>query len=156
MIEIRVDKKQLKKIRRYITDSRFQEVLRKTLIGAGLELENMIVENIIERASNTSYLEQSWTIKDLDYDKIKVFTNVQYAPFVEFGTKPHRPPYDAILKWVQQKLRIKGKKSKGVAWAVWQKIARKGTPEKRYLRDAVDKFNLSKWVDALIRKWENV
>ncbi|WP_126992253.1 HK97 gp10 family phage protein [Thermosipho globiformans] len=156
MIDISVDKKQLVKIRRYVSDDRFREVLRKVLLAAGMELEDMIVENIYERATNTGALAQRWTVKDLSYDKVKVFTNMQYAPFVEYGTKPHRAPFEPILKWVQQQLRIRGKKSKGVAWAVWRKIAKQGTPEKRYLRDALEDFNLNKWIDELIRAWENV
>ncbi|ABR31301.1 hypothetical protein SU69_07380 [Thermosipho melanesiensis] len=156
MIEVSVDKKQLTKIKRYMSDDRFKEVLRKVLIAAGLELEDMIVTNIDERTSNTGRLGQSWTVKDISYDKIKVFTNLQYAPFVEYGTRPHRPPYKPILRWVQLKEKSRAKWTYRRAWAIWHSIAKKGTQEKRYLRDAVDKFSLSKWVDELIRTWENV
>jgi hypothetical protein len=156
MIEISVDQKQLLKIKRYVSDDRFKQVLGKVLTAAGMDLEEKIVKNIYERASNTGRLGQSWTVKDISYDKVKVFTNLQYAPFVEYGTRPHRPPFEPILKWVQQKLQIKGRQSRHVAWAVWYKITQKGTEGKSYLNDAVRDFKLSKWIDELIRTWENV
>jgi len=155
MIELQADSEELKKIQRYASDSRFQELVKKALTGAGLELENKIVENVYERASNTGRLGQSWNVKAIDYKQVKVFSNLLYAPFVEYGTKPHRPPIEPIYNWVRQKFQTGGEEARGIAWAVWNKIAEKGTPEKRYVRDAISSFNLDKWLKELIRNWES-
>jgi hypothetical protein len=156
MIEISADQKQLLKIKRYVSDDRFKQVLGKVLTAAGMDLEEKTAKNIHERASNTGRLGQSWTVQPISYDKVKVFTNVLYAPFVEYGTRPHLPPFDPIRKWVHEKFQLSGKKLDEVAAKVRWKIFRKGTSEKRYLRDAVEKFNLSAYIDELIREWENV
>ncbi len=68
---------------------------------------------------------------------VKVGTNVEYAPFVEFGRGPGKlPPKDAIEKWYRRK--SKAKKTDDVSAAVtairW-KIAKKGTEEQPFLRD---------------------
>ncbi len=52
-----------------------------------------------------------------------VGTNVQYAPFIEFGTKPHFPPLDALRAWLGKK----GRPPKSAAFAIALKISREGT-----------------------------
>jgi hypothetical protein len=155
-IHIAIDRESLKKVKEYVADERFKKALQNTLISAGLQLERDIVENIVERATNTGALAQSWQTQARAYDTVVVFSNLLYAPFVEYGTRPHLPPFDPIRKWVHEKFQLSGKKLDEVAAKVRWKIFRKGTSEKRYLRDAVEKFNLSAYIDELIREWENV
>lgn len=154
-IEIRLDEKSLEEVRQYLSDTRFQKALAKTLLAAGLDLERAIVENITKRASNTGALAQSWQVQAKSYDEVIVFSNLLYAPFVEYGTKPHRPPIEPIMKWVRLKLGKSGRDLESTSWAVWHKIATKGTPEKRYARDAADNFNLERYVSKLLEEWNN-
>ena len=157
MITITVDEKQKARIKQYLNDKRFVNAISKVLVKAGYDLEDKIVENIYERASNTGTLAQSWHVEELDKLRVKVFTGLEYATFVEFGTRPHRPPIEPIRNWVRLKFNIHSpKKLESTSWKVWWKIAKKGTPEKRYFRDAVEDFDLNEYIDTLIKEWENV
>lgn len=51
-------------------------------------------------------------------------SNVQYAPHVEFGTRPHHPPLAALQPWAQRHGFPEGKKG---AYLVARAISRKGT-----------------------------
>ncbi|HUM33629.1 MAG TPA: HK97 gp10 family phage protein [Candidatus Saccharicenans sp.] len=54
-----------------------------------------------------------------------------YAPYVEFGTRPHFPPPDALEDWA----RHHGFDS---AWPICKAIARRGLPERPYLNPAYE------------------
>jgi len=61
-----------------------------------------------------------------------------HSQFVEFGTRPHRPPFDPIHKWVQGKLGIKGKEGQKIAWAIVNTIEQCGTKANPFFRPAID------------------
>lgn len=78
----------------------------------------------------------------------EVGTNVAYAPYVEFPTKPHFPPVSAIANWVEHKGRGAGsgfpsRKERSsvnaVAFLIARKIAIYGTKGQPYLRPAFEK-----------------
>jgi phage protein, HK97 gp10 family len=54
-----------------------------------------------------------------------------YAPYVEFGTRPHFPPPDALEDWA----RHHGFKS---AWPICRAIAKRGLKERPYLKPAYE------------------
>lgn len=56
-----------------------------------------------------------------------VATPMSYAVPVELGSKPHFPPLDPLVDWVNAKLGIGGPAAKSVAYAIALKIASKGT-----------------------------
>jgi hypothetical protein len=58
------------------------------------------------------------------------------AMFAELGTKPHRPPVQALVPWVRDVLGVDAKRAKSVAFLVARKIARRGTRAKRPFADA--------------------
>lgn len=64
-----------------------------------------------------------------------VGSNVDYAPYMELGTKPHFPPLAALEVWARRHGRT--------AYQVALSIAAKGTEPRLYLRDAL-KDNASK------------
>lgn len=64
----------------------------------------------------------------------KVVANVEYAAAVEFGSRPHFPPVDALKDWAARKL---GDES--LAFVVARGISQKGTPPKPFLGPAVIK-----------------
>ena len=54
-----------------------------------------------------------------------VGTNVEYAPYVEFGTRPHAAPISALQGWADRH---------GIpVGAVWMSIKRKGTKAQPFL-----------------------
>lgn len=60
-----------------------------------------------------------------------VGTNVKYAPFVEYGTRPHWPPVSALEVWARR--------HGTTAWAVARGIARRGTKARRMFERAFEK-----------------
>ena len=73
--------------------------------------------------------------------ELSVGPTVSYGAYVEFGTKPHWPPRDAIRDWVIEKFRgrIRGPELDSVAFLVQRKIAAKGTPAQPYVEPVFDK-----------------
>ena len=51
-----------------------------------------------------------------------VGTNVEYAPYIEFGTSAHFPPVAALEEWAQRKFR-----KKGIGFVIARAISRRGT-----------------------------
>jgi len=62
---------------------------------------------------------------------IYVGSTSHYAPYVEFGTRPHFPPLDAIREWC----RVKGIPEEAV-FPIAKKIAERGTQAQPFLRPA--------------------
>jgi HK97 gp10 family phage protein len=63
---------------------------------------------------------------------IWVGSTSHYAPFVEFGTRPHFPPLDAIRNWC----RVKGI-PESAAFPIAKKIAEHGTAAQPFMRPAL-------------------
>ena len=61
-----------------------------------------------------------------------VFSDLDYAPSIEYGTKPHFPPISALKKWALDKLG-----DENLAYAVQKSIGKKGTPEQPVFRNAL-------------------
>lgn len=56
-----------------------------------------------------------------------VSTSRPYAEYVEVGTKAHKPPVQPLIDWVEAKLGYHDKHAKGVAFAIRNTIAKRGT-----------------------------
>ena len=58
-----------------------------------------------------------------------VILSFDYARYLETGTRPHRPPYGAIRRWVDKvNPGATKKENDGFAWAVVKTIEKVGTP----------------------------
>lgn len=153
---ITIPPEDLERLRKKFDSKEFKEKVDEALQAASAELEADVVKNINERKiTNTGRLAQSIYSRKIDELTYEVATDVYYAPFVEYGTRPHYPNYQSIYVWVGQKLGIRGKKQSDVAWAVVNKIAKKGTEAREYFTDAYKNFNFKKILDRLERSWLN-
>ena len=139
-----------------------QKALQKT----ANEIEKLVVKKISKENTNTGHYIQSIGQGGSDgYYKekflhIELGTTVVYAPYIEFGTRPHFPPIKPIEQWVhlnKKKLGITEKDVKGVAFAIAQKISKVGTKENlqwtRTLKEVEPKFN--HWFKEAITKGLN-
>jgi len=66
-------------------------------------------------------------------DGAEIVYAVDYAGYIEYGTKPHWAPFEPIKEWTKRKLG----EDEDVAKAIWIKIAREGTDPQPYARDAI-------------------
>ena len=65
---------------------------------------------------------------------------LEYAPYVELGTKPHavsRLGKEALAQWAVQKLGVSEKAAMGVAFCIARKIRREGTKGAFMFRDSL-------------------
>ena len=83
--------------------------------------------------------------KQITKNNAVVGTNDEKAPWIEFGTRPHKAPFGPIKEWVNRK----GIDPKA-AWPIWKKIATKGTSPKPFLLPALTR-NIRKII-AVFRK----
>ena len=92
-----------------------------------LHVQNELKEETSNaRAINTGTLRNSWHIAKATQSSMtaRVGTNLvpHYAPDVEYGTRPHRPPIGALKLWAKRKLH-----NEKAAYPIAKKIARRGT-----------------------------
>ena len=57
-----------------------------------------------------------------------VGSSLPYALPVELGTKPHYPPLEPLIDWVELKLGLTGPEAETAALGIQRKIGRVGTP----------------------------
>lgn len=83
--------------------------------------------------------------------RAQVGTTVFYAPFVEFGTRPHWPPIGALTRW--------GRRHGIPAFLVARAIAQRGTKAQPFFRPAIERSMaaiqgfLSDAAHAIERRW---
>lgn len=65
-----------------------------------------------------------------DGTEAEVYTDVNYAAYVEYGTRPHMPPVSAVAGWALR--------HGADPWAVAYGIAKHGTREHPFMRPAWD------------------
>jgi HK97 gp10 family phage protein len=63
----------------------------------------------------------------------------KYAPYVEFGTRPHFPPVSALYDWVRRILKVKNVEE--VAFLIARKMSKLGTRPHPFLYPAVKKYD---------------
>lgn len=61
------------------------------------------------------------------------------AVAVELGTRPHMPPIEPLIGWVQEKLGVSAQDARSVAFAVAMKIKKHGTKAQSPFRKTLDR-----------------
>lgn len=113
-------------------DESIQEEIKDYLIRVASDLVNNAKE---EAPVSSGRLRQSIQIQEQGENEILVGTNLEYAPYIEFGTEPHYPPIEPLKKWVRRKLNVE----EDVAYAVQQKIGQEGTEPNPFMDRAIER-----------------
>jgi len=105
--------------------------IKKETYASGLDVKKRAMKNLKERESwdtgnlaNSILAEQSG-----DGETCEIGPTAPYGPYVEFGTKKHFPPLDALEDWARRH----GFDS---AWPICKAIAERGLPARPYLLPA--------------------
>ncbi len=130
----------------------FQEIIDHILELIDLMMDDLIEQlkeqmqkNIVDGdftkakgkgAMNLGTLLRSFLITKGKHKK-ELWVQAPYAPFVEFGTKPHRPPFKPINEWVIRKFQIPKKESYKLTNYIRKKIEKEGTPKRPFTRQAI-------------------
>lgn len=75
---------------------------------------------------------RSWKILKRTSNSVEVGSDIPYAGVIEYGSRPHFPPVDAMRLWAKRKMGLSGKDAKNVAFLVSRAIAKHGT-KPRYI-----------------------
>ena len=99
------------------------------------DIANTLINELTREAPTgaTADLQRSFQIFRRSSGEIVLGSRLQYAEFVQTGTRPHTPPFEPIAIWARRKL---GDES--AAWAVWHKIRQEGTDANPYVDRAFE------------------
>jgi hypothetical protein len=122
------------------------EIDRKTVEKAVGDVLETIGESLLEEAKlethNSKVVATGLYARSFESRKTGVFSRevgntAPYARIVEWGARPHRPPYEPILKWVKVKKGEHGEDAERTAWKIVAKIEREGNEPKFVMTKAV-------------------
>ena len=115
------------------------ENVKKEAYASGLDVRKEAQDRLKAfKAWDTGHLANTILVdRSSDGSIVEIGPTAPYGPYVEFGTKPHFPPMDALEDWARRH----GLDS---AWPICKAISERGTPAQPYLLPAylavVDKF----------------
>lgn len=66
-----------------------------------------------------------------------VIVDAPHAPYIEYGTRPHRPPLQPLVEWAMRKLGVTLTEARSIAWVIAEKQALYGTPPHRFFASAM-------------------
>ena len=115
------------------------EKVKQEAYASGKDVQGQAQDNLKAlKAWDTGHLANTILVdRSSDGSIVEIGPTAPYGPYVEFGTKPHFPPMDALEDWARRH----GLDS---AWPICKAISERGTPAQPYLLPAylavVDKF----------------
>lgn len=133
-MQISVSIEELEAIRRAM--QRFPQAARGELLAAcqqsALLLQREWMERMPRASGRTAGTISVKTEETPTGARAQVGSDQPAALFVELGTRPHMPPYKALVPWVRAVLGVQEPRElERVAYLVARKIAREGTPAQR-------------------------
>ncbi len=120
-------------------NTKFMKRLQEEMKMLGAKIEGQAKINTTPNV-NTGRLRSSITHRvkqKKDEVQVEVGSNVKYASYLEYGTKPHFPPVYSLSKWVERKIRPKKSDVMRITYLIAKKIAMSGTKAYPYLRPAI-------------------
>lgn len=104
-----------------------------------------IYRNKLKSHTATGKLENFKVTTEYNSNYFEVYFHLEdYWKYLEYGTKPHFPPIEAIKKWINVK-RLVPKANKGkvptvdqLAYLISRKISKVGTPATKALEQTID------------------
>ncbi|MEK6245835.1 MAG: hypothetical protein AABM33_15220 [Pseudomonadota bacterium] len=137
-MEYEIDYSALKELQANL--ARNPAVVRKHLLAAVTEADNLLLREVKERMPKGA---QEFLYRSVFNEERVSDTGViglvsspmSYAVAVELGTKPHFPPLQPLVDWVQHSQHFGGvsdaKVARGIAFLIARKISRVGTKAQR-------------------------
>ena len=104
------------------------EKVKKETYASGLDVRKEAQDRLKAfKAWDTGHLANTILVEpSSDGSIVEIGPTAPYGPYVEFGTKPHFPPMDALEDWARRH----GLDS---AWPICKAISERGTPEQPFL-----------------------
>lgn len=122
-----------KELQRYLKKKSKEKAMeaRKEVYASALDVQKQAKLNLKAlKAWDTGNLANTILVDRVDGgEAAEIGPTAPYGPYVEFGTKPHFPPMDALEDWAKRH----GFDS---AWPICKVISERGLPENPYLLPA--------------------
>ncbi|MEW8494241.1 MAG: HK97 gp10 family phage protein [Candidatus Thiodiazotropha taylori] len=154
-LDLSFDSSDLKRVER--AWSEIPDTIRDELSSATWEAEMLLLRAIKEDTpvGATSVLRESIyaDVPVVNHESVSgiVGSSALHAMAVELGTKPHFPPLDPLVDWVQAKLDIKNQEeAESVALSIARKIAARGTEGQKMFQNNFHELRPS--VEQLYKK----
>jgi len=111
---------------------------------AAERLEWLVVETIGETQPfvpfDTGELARS-VRTEKNHQGARVVVDAPHAPFIEYGTRPHRPPLQPLIDWVMRRgWASSEKEAHPIALGIARKIERSGTSPRHFMKRAMAEF----------------
>lgn len=107
--------------------------LRRAAQRSRVEVQKVIDETQPYPPVDTGHYRRAWTVENVP-DGADLLNPVMYAPVIEYGSRPHFVPFDALLQWARRKLRggalrgqTKDRAAKSLAARAQKAIRKRGT-----------------------------
>ena len=126
---ITIDIKGLETTRAKLTDRRVDGPVNRFLDRGAIYIQGKAREHA---AVDRGRLRNSIGVETSGSRERRIGPNVEYGPYVEFGTKPHFPPPAALEGWARRH------GISGGGYVVARKIAIKGTKAQPYMTPAAE------------------
>lgn len=79
----------------------------------------------------SGFVNRKWLEKEVGY-------SAPYASVIEYGSHPHMPPVEPLIKWAKRKIGLSEKEAEQAGWRIAKKIAKEGTLPKPFFRPAIE------------------
>lgn len=99
------------------------QIKEETPVGASHKLRNTTVYQVLGKAVDMRMEIRQSAFSDKGFP---------YGVAVRAGSRPHFPPYEALIPWVRAKLHVAEERVRSVAFLVARKISRVGTKANPY------------------------
>jgi len=102
----------------------------------------VILENNMESIGGFEHVrERNLVVIDKPAFSVRIVgVDVPYARYVEFGTRPHMPPVEPLIRWAKRKFKVDDEEAKKIGWSVAMTIKKKGTKPHPFFRKSIAEF----------------
>ncbi len=114
-------------------DRKYEDAMSMIEHGMAGEVQRIVNDVKANTPVNTGTLRNSIRQERAGKTTWHIGSHLSYAAAVEYGTKPHMPPSNALRYWAKRKL---GNEQLG--YAIARKIAQRGTKPHRMFRNALN------------------
>lgn len=119
-----------------------------------------IVANEIQNAKPFSAVNTGELLQSVGYELTPtgafLMVTAPHAPFIEYGTRPHRPPLGPLVLWAKRRLGLDDQEAYRVARAVQKKIELDGTAPRFFMRKAMRRIRNTLLMQEIQRELETI
>ncbi len=131
-----------------------QEVFKNAMPAAGKQVRILLEQETIKRKIfHRKRFAKGWRMTVGEQSSsVRIYNKEPYASVIEYGRRPgaRRPPVQALIPWVRDKMGLQGKAARGAAFAIARKIGQRGIKARPVLRSVQVQQRVQKKVAGVV------